>query len=147
MNIPLFLVSLALSALAFPMVFAPVVWDIIPEMFGAALNVLAIVLLAIAGLVSMAHAKQPNNFGLPAEIVEQVKSRCAELFPFYDSQVGCIEMEAKAYHKLKQSNDYGLPPENAEQVKARCAELFPFYDSQVGCIEMEAKAYHKLHPG
>ena len=50
----------------------------------------------------LAHAKQPNNFGLPAEIVEQVKARCAELFPFYYSQVGCIEMEAKAYQKLQE---------------------------------------------
>jgi len=102
MSVPLFLVSLALFAFAFSMIFAPIVWDIIREMFGAALIMLAIVLLAIAGLVSMAHAREPNNVGLPAEIVEQVKARCAELFPFYDSQVGCIEMEAKACQKLQE---------------------------------------------
>jgi len=40
--------------------------------------------------------KQSNDYGLPPETAEQVKARCAELFPFYGSQVGCIEMEAKS---------------------------------------------------
>jgi len=39
---------------------------------------LAIVLLAIAGLVTMAHAMQPNNFGLPPDIAAKVKSRVRE---------------------------------------------------------------------
>jgi hypothetical protein len=61
--------------------------------------VLAIVLLAIAGLVTMAHAKQPNNFGLPPDIAAKVKAECAKVFPFYDTQITC-EDDARAYKKL-----------------------------------------------
>jgi hypothetical protein len=42
----------------------------------------------------------PNNFGLPEEIADEVKARCAKIFPVYDTQVTCIELEAKAYLKL-----------------------------------------------
>src|ERR1700732_838791 len=108
MNIPLFLVGLTRASLALSLIFAPIVWDIIRELFGAALVVLAIVLLAIAGLVTMAHAKQPNNFGLPPDIAAKVKAECAKVFPFYDTQITCIEDDAKAYHRL-QKNDFGLP--------------------------------------
>jgi hypothetical protein len=114
------------------------------RLFGAALVVLAIVLLAIAGPVTMADAKQPNNFGLPPDIAAKVKAECAKVFPFYDTQITCIEDDAKAYHRL-QKNDFGLPPEIAEQVKVRCAEIFPFYDTQITCIEDDARAYKKLH--
>jgi hypothetical protein len=144
MNIPLFLVGLACASFALSLLFAPIVWDIIRELFGAALVVLAIVLLAIAGLVTMAHAKQPNNFGLPPDIAAKVKAECAKVFPFYDTQLTCIEDDAKAYHRL-QKNDFGLPAEIAEQVKVRCAEIFPFYDTQITCIEDDARAYKKLH--
>jgi hypothetical protein len=64
------------------------------------------------------------------------------VFPFYDTQITCIEDDAKAYHRL-QKNDFGLPPEIAEQVKVRCAEIFPFYDTQITCIEDDARAYIK----
>ena len=72
----------------------------------AVLVVLAIVLLAIAGLYASKtmqrryHRLQKNDFGLPAEIAEQVKVRCAEIFPFYDTQMTCIEDDARAYKKL-----------------------------------------------
>ena len=82
MNIPLFLVGLACASLALSLIFVPLVWDIIRELFGAALVMLAIVLLAIAELVTMAHAKQPNNFGLPPDIAAKVKTECAKVFPF-----------------------------------------------------------------
>jgi|GEM_PF-6105138 len=75
-------------------------WIIIRELFGAALVMLAIVLLAIAELVTMAHAKQPNNFGLPPDIAAKVKAECAKVFPFYDTQITCIEDDARAYKKL-----------------------------------------------
>ena len=78
MNIPLFLVGLTCASLALSLIFAPIVWDIIRELFGAALVVLAIVLLAIDGLVTMAHAKQPNNFGLPPDIAAKSQSRVRE---------------------------------------------------------------------
>jgi hypothetical protein len=70
----------------------------------AVVVVLAIVLLAIAGLSASKtrryHRLQKNDFGLPAEIAEQVKVRCAEIFPFYDTQMTCIEDDARAYKKL-----------------------------------------------
>jgi len=73
----------------------------------------ATALLAFTGSCRWLNAKQPNNFGLPAVIAEQVKARCAKTFPFYDSQVSCIEMEAKAYQELKQPNNFCPPAEIA----------------------------------
>jgi hypothetical protein len=46
-----------LFAIAFSMIIAPIVWNIAKEFFGAALIMIALVLLAIAGLVSLAHAQ------------------------------------------------------------------------------------------
>jgi Na+/melibiose symporter-like transporter len=63
MNLPLFLVSLALFAIACSMIIAPIVWNIAKEIFGAALIMIALVLLAIAGLVSLAHAQDDCPYG------------------------------------------------------------------------------------
>jgi hypothetical protein len=69
--------------------------------------------------------KAANNFGLPPDIAAKVKAECAKVFPFYDTQITCIEDDAKAYHRL-QKNDFGLPPEIAEEVKVRCPKYFHF---------------------
>ena len=58
------------------------------------------VFAALVLLTANAHAGQPPNFGMPPQIAEEVKARCAQIFPSYDSQVTCIEMEAKAWKKL-----------------------------------------------
>ena len=47
------------------------------------------------------YGKMQGNFGMPADIAQKVKTRCAKNFDAFQLQAVCMENEKEGYAKIK----------------------------------------------
>lgn len=84
-----------------------------------------------------------GKFGLPSEVLVEVRSRCTEHQESFSQRSQCIRSEAMDYPKF--AGNFRMPDEFESQAREKCGETYKSYSARASCMKREERNFKEKY--